>query len=93
METTTSQATNLVDRAAASADGVIESTRNAANNALDGVSDKIEGVRSRVSPVVARAGEPLDKVVAYTRENPTAALLMAAAAGATLMAFLSAIRR
>ena len=77
--------TNFVDRAAESADRALDATRRAAGSVIDNVSDKVESVRSSVSPAVDRASAPFDAVVEYTRTKPLTALLAAAAAGAVFV--------
>ena len=88
-----SDANNLVDRAAQSADKALEATRRTASSAIDSVADKVHAVRDRASPALDRLTAPLDNVVARTHEAPLQSLLMAAAAGAALMALVSMLRR
>jgi ElaB/YqjD/DUF883 family membrane-anchored ribosome-binding protein len=84
---------NFVDKAAHSADRAVDATKAAATQALDKVSDKVEAVRSTLSPQVDRALAPFDAVVRYTREQPLAALAAAATAGALLTALMRPTRR
>lgn len=85
-------ANNIVDRAAQSADKVLEATRRSASSAIDSVSDKVHAVRDQASPALDRLTAPLDNVVARTHEAPLQSLLIAAAAGAALMALASLLR-
>ena len=84
---------NIVDRAAQSADKALEATRRSASSAIDSVADKVHAVRDRASPALDRLTAPLDNVVARTHAAPLQSLLMAAAAGAALMALVSMVRR
>jgi ElaB/YqjD/DUF883 family membrane-anchored ribosome-binding protein len=84
---------NVVDRAAASADHAVQATKRATVAAFDNVSDRIEGMRDRASPVVDRVTAPFDEVSRYTKAQPLTSLLMAAAAGAGLMVLLSLVTR
>jgi ElaB/YqjD/DUF883 family membrane-anchored ribosome-binding protein len=89
---TVADGSNLVDRAAESADRAIDATRRITDAAIDGVSDKVHELRDRASPALDRIVAPLDNVVRYTQETPVRALLISAAVGASLMAVLSWIR-
>jgi ElaB/YqjD/DUF883 family membrane-anchored ribosome-binding protein len=84
---------NLVDKAASSATKAVDATKTAATAALDSVADKVESVRSTLSPALNTATAPLDAVVNYTREKPLSALLAAAATGALLFAIVRPSRR
>lgn len=83
---------NIVDRAAQSADKALEATRRTASSAIDSVADKVHAVRDRASPALDRLTAPLDNVVARTHAAPIQSLLVAAAAGAALMALASMLR-
>jgi hypothetical protein len=83
---------NFVDRAADTADRALDATRRAADTVIDTVSDKVESMRSSVSPAVDRATAPFDAVVEYTRTKPLTALLAAAAAGAVFVALFRPAR-
>ena len=93
MDTSTSPAGNIVDRASNQADAALAATQRATNNVLSGVSDKIHGLRDKVSPAVDRVTAPLDAASAYTQDAPLKALLIAAAAGAAAMALLNLMSR
>ncbi len=71
------QQSNVVDRAAQSADKAVEATRRATDALLDNVAHKVEDVRSAVSPALDRASAPLDAVTRYTTQQPLKALAAA----------------
>lgn len=77
---------NLIDRAAHSADQLLEATRKTANSAIDSATGKVHAVRDRASPALERLMAPVDSLVARTHAAPLTSLLVAAAVGATLMA-------
>jgi ElaB/YqjD/DUF883 family membrane-anchored ribosome-binding protein len=83
---------NIVDRAALSADKALEATRRTASSAIDSVADKVHAVRDRASPALDRITAPLDSVVARTHAAPLQSLLVAAATGAALMALAAMLR-
>jgi ElaB/YqjD/DUF883 family membrane-anchored ribosome-binding protein len=93
MVTTELESSNLVDRAAATADGAVQATKRATSAALDGVSDKIENLRDRASPIADRVTAPFNEVSRYTQEQPLTSLLMAAAVGAGLTALIALVTR
>lgn len=112
-------ASNLTGQAAQGAESAIRSTRRVANEALDSLSDSVEGVRAKAMPVISRvAGEAEelarrgitavrdgsaqlrdqavragDKTVGYIKDEPVKAMLIAAAAGAALMALVALLGR
>jgi ElaB/YqjD/DUF883 family membrane-anchored ribosome-binding protein len=90
--TLNSNAKNFVDRAAQRADKAIDATRQGAASALDSVADKVHSVRDRASPAVDRMTMPIDRLSARTQDAPLQSLLIAAAAGAVLMALLGLMR-
>ena len=90
---TDSNAGNVIDRAADSADAAIAATQRAANNLLAGASDKVQSLRDKASPAVDRVVAPFDAASAYTQQAPLKSLLIAAAAGAAAMAIVSLITR
>ena len=83
---------NLVDKTAESATKAVDATKSAAAAVLDSVSDKVESVRSTLSPALNNASAPLDALAQYTREKPLVALAAAAGAGAVMFALLRARR-
>lgn len=94
-ETTTSQGPsgNIVDEAAGSASKAIDATRAAADDLLEQVSDRVEGVRATLSPALDNALQPLDPLLQFTREHPGPALIAATGVGALLCALLRRPRR
>jgi len=71
------RSSNVVDRAAETADRAVEATRRATDALLDNVSNKVESVRSTVSPTLDRVIGPWDSVTAYTKDQPLKALAAA----------------
>jgi ElaB/YqjD/DUF883 family membrane-anchored ribosome-binding protein len=84
---------NVVERASQTVDRALEATRRAADVAIDGVADKVHGLRDAMAPAVDRIVAPFDAVGQYTQEAPLKALLAAAAVGAVLMALISLVTR
>ena len=80
---------NVVDRAADTADRALEATRRLSDAAIDGVADRLHTLRDRASPAVDRMVAPYEDVLRYTQEAPLRALLISAAIGAGLMALIS----
>jgi len=88
-----------VNSAASSASNKVDSARGAVGPALDKAADRAQGLLSqgldRVSDATRRAqdfaADTQDSIVSYTREKPVKALLIAAAAGAVLVALIRAI--
>jgi ElaB/YqjD/DUF883 family membrane-anchored ribosome-binding protein len=72
---------NVVDRAAETADKAVEATRRATDALLDNVSNKVETVRSTVSPTLDRVAAPWDSVTEYTTQQPLKALAAALLVG------------
>jgi ElaB/YqjD/DUF883 family membrane-anchored ribosome-binding protein len=83
---------NLVDRAARSVDKLLDATRLSAESALDSVSDRVHSVRDRAAPALDRMSMPIDRLTSRTQDAPLQSLLVAAAAGAVLMALLGLMR-
>jgi len=114
-----SQANNLADQAASSADSAIGATQRTANEALSSLSDKVQDVRDQAAPVInrvtakaeelarrsadavrdssqqlkERAYRAQDMTVGYIKDEPLKSILIAAAAGAALMALVSLLSR
>ncbi|MEO6746443.1 MAG: hypothetical protein ABIS28_11035 [Caldimonas sp.] len=84
---------NIVDRAADSADRLLDSTRQTTASAIDGVAATVHAVRDRASPALDRLTSPFDSLVQRTHAAPLQTLMMAAATGAVLMALIGALRR
>ena len=81
--------------AALSASNKLESLRVGAGQAIDKASDQAQGMLDTVSDAARKArdfaSDTQDSVVAYTREQPVKALLIAAAAGAALVTIIRAL--
>lgn len=84
---------NFADKAAESAGAAIESARQKAHDALDGLSDTVRTVKEEASATLGRFRPQFDSVTAYVKEEPTKALLIAAAVGAGAMALVALIGR
>jgi ElaB/YqjD/DUF883 family membrane-anchored ribosome-binding protein len=84
---------NLVDRAARSATQALEATRQIADSAIDSATGRVNLIRDRASPAMDRLVSPLHSASAYTRAKPLQALMVAAASGAFLVAFLGLFGR
>ncbi|MEP7099171.1 MAG: hypothetical protein ABI781_01595 [Burkholderiales bacterium] len=91
-ESSTAEAGNIVDRASNSADKLLDATRQTASSAIDSVADKVHALRDRASPQLDRLTAPVDALVERTQAAPLQSLLMAAAAGAALMALAGLLR-
>ncbi|MDP9090017.1 MAG: hypothetical protein M3O26_14900 [Pseudomonadota bacterium] len=80
--------------AASSASNKVESLRNGAGSTLNKASDQAQGMMDTVSDAAQKAkdfaADTQDSIVAYTREQPVKALLIAAAAGAALITLIRA---
>jgi len=79
-------ASALVGQASHAADQVAKSTQHLAHNVSQGVRDSAQQLREKA----AYAG---DDAVHYIRHEPVKAMLIAAAAGAALMALVSLFSR
>ena len=84
---------NVVDKAATAASEALDATKSAATAAIDSMANKVEGMRSTLSPALDNAMSPLDSVVSYTRGKPLTALAGAVALGFVLSAVLNTSRR
>jgi ElaB/YqjD/DUF883 family membrane-anchored ribosome-binding protein len=62
---------NLVDQAALQAEHAIASTRRLANEAMDGLSGSVEGLRSSAAPALSRVAE---QAGAFTQSGVDAVL-------------------
>lgn len=86
------EAGNMVDRAAHSADKLLDATRQTASSAIDSLADKMHSLRGRAAPRLDRLSAPVDAPVQRTHAAPLQSLLLAAAAGAVLMALAGSLR-
>jgi ElaB/YqjD/DUF883 family membrane-anchored ribosome-binding protein len=84
---------NLADEAADSADAAIQSARQKAQDALDRLSDSVRDVKEEASATLGRFRPQFDSVTSYAKEEPTKALLIAAAVGAGIMGLVALIGR
>lgn len=106
-ETTVSNS-SLIGRAAQTADHAIQSTQAAANQALDGLSSSVQGLKSNAESLSQRSQEILRQSAKQLREKavrvndhtrqyivaePMKAMLLAAGAGAAVMALLTLVAR
>ncbi len=91
--TTGHSAADPAKQAAASADAAIGTVRDKAGAALDGVTEGMQAAKDKAAATLERFRPQLDSVSAYAREEPTKALLIAAAAGAGLMALITLTAR
>ena len=80
---------DLADKAAESADAAIQTARQKAHDALDGLSNKMQSVKEQASATLERFRPQLESVTSYAQQEPTKALLIAAAAGAGLMGLVA----
>lgn len=81
------------DEATSRAESAMKSTRKAAQNAYDGVAETMSQWKDQAAPIVDRLRPQIDTVMTYAKDDPAKALLIAAAAGAALMALMSSISR
>lgn len=94
IHSSTGQSTsNLADKAAESAGAAIQSARQKTLDALGGLSDTVRNVKEEASATLGRFRPQFDSVTAYAKEEPTKALLIAAAVGAGVMALVALIGR
>lgn len=77
---------NLIDRAANATDQAVEQARGAAQRG-------VAAVRGSSQHLVDRAHQASDSTVAYIQGEPVKSMLIAAAAGATLMALVGLLTR
>jgi len=83
----------FADKAAESADAAIRSARQKAHDALDGLSNTMQTVKDQASATLEKLRPQLDTVTTYAKEEPTKALLIAAAAGAGIMGLVALMSR
>lgn len=95
---------NLIDRAAQRSDAAIQAGAEAAHNALDGLSQSarqlqadaghlsqlgLDALRDSSRLVRERSRQAGERAVGYIQDEPVKSILLAAAAGAALMAIVS----
>ena len=83
----------FADKAAESADAAIRSARQKAHDALDGLSNTMQTVKDQASATLEKFRPQLDTVASYAKEEPTKALLIAAATGAGIMGLVALMSR
>ncbi len=79
---------NLMDQAGHSADAALDATQRLANDALEGVSHTLQTAGRQIR---SNAHQATDRTASYVRHEPVKSLLIAAAAGAALMALVQMI--
>ncbi len=103
-----SAASNSGDHLASAFDGAGQSALHAIDGAADALSNKVDDIRSQAGAAATRgmdalrdssrqlretAGRATDSTIAYVKDEPVKAVLLAAATGALLMGFVSLLRR
>ena len=84
---------DVANQAADTADAAIRSARQKAGDALDGLSERMRGVKDQASATFERLRPQIDSVASYARDEPTKALLIAAATGAGIMGLIALMSR
>ena len=93
-DSTTHQSNHdLAGHAAESADAAIRSARQRASAALGGLSETMRRMKDQAATLVDKVRPQLESVTSYAKEEPTKALLIAAAAGAGVMALIALLAR
>ena len=80
---------DTIDRASSASDTAIKSTRQAAGNAFDGLSETVQNWREKAAPLVERFQPQIDTVTAYARKEPAKSALLVATAGAVVAGLLA----
>jgi len=68
LQNTFTPKSNLVDRAANSAEQAVQATRQTANHALDSVASRIDTLREQAAPALDRATEQASALAQRSRE-------------------------
>jgi ElaB/YqjD/DUF883 family membrane-anchored ribosome-binding protein len=84
---------DMADKAAQSADAAIQTARQKAQDAMDGLSSRMQNVKDQANAALERLRPQIDTVANYAREEPGKALLISAAVGAGLMGLVALIAR
>ena len=99
---------SLADQAAQSAEQAIKSTQRVANEALDSLAGTVDDIRHQASTLARRGVESVrdtsqqlranalrasENTVNYVKHEPVKSILIAAAAGAAVMALVSLMSR
>lgn len=82
--------THLADQAAQSAEHVVRSSKEIVNNAIDNVASSVRDTSRQLQTKVLRAS---DGTVNYIRDEPVKSVLIAAAAGAAIVALATLVQR
>ena len=83
----------FADKAAESADAAIRSARQKAHDALDGLTNTMQSVKEQANATLEKLRPQIDTVASYAKEEPTKALLIAAAAGAGIIGLVALMSR
>ena len=83
----------MADKAAQSADAAIQTARQKAHDAMDGISNRMKNVKDQASATIERFRPQIDSMANYAREEPGKALLISAAVGAGLMGVVALLAR
>jgi len=83
----------MADKAAQSADAAIQTARQKANDAMDGLTNRMKSVKDQASATIERFRPQIDSMANYAREEPGKALLISAAVGAGLMGVVALLAR
>lgn len=83
----------LADRNTATADAAGRSARQVAHDALDALSGTAHRVKDKAGATLERVRPQLDSVAAYAKDEPTKALLIAAAVGAGVIGLITLVNR
>jgi len=89
----TNPGADIADKAAQSADAAIQTARQKAHDAMDGLSNRMKSVKDQASAAVERFRPQIDSVANYARDEPGKALLISAAVGAGLMGLVALMAR
>ena len=81
---------NLINQAAQSADTALRSTQRVANQNIEGVSHSLQAANKQLRQ---GAYQISDRTADYIRNEPVKSVLIAAAAGASLVALASLLGR
>jgi ElaB/YqjD/DUF883 family membrane-anchored ribosome-binding protein len=84
---------DMADKAAQSADAAIQTARQKAQDAMDGLSSRMQNVKDQANAALERLRPQIDTVANYAREEPGKALLISAAVGAGLMGLVALMAR
>jgi len=89
----TSPGAAMADKAAQSADAAIQTARQKAHDAMDGLSNRVKNVKDQAAATIERFRPQIDSMANYAREEPGKALLISAAVGAGVMGLVALLAR